>query len=245
MYYLYLFWIVPAALLFGISPGVSWRAYLVYFPLDDFEQDYMQAWKDALEQRGSVVHINIFLGDNTLCVPILFDEKNLDVGSDRDTFEALQMWYCCMQVRRGFGEIILPRKLVRISQVQLCASVDGVASLGSRVKTFELGRNGSTQVANFDNPLRIPADQRFQTASMLEDPTAQGVATYGLEFVRAWDSTAISIIALMPFLLSLLFVALWIGICVGKYDVDVQVATQTAFTVAAFIVTAGKTRSTA
>ncbi|KAK4543992.1 hypothetical protein LTR36_004766 [Oleoguttula mirabilis] len=171
---------------------------------------------------------------------MLFDGRDEKIGSDRETFEMLRMWYCWMQVKRGFGEIILPRTLIRITQVQLCGAVDGVASLGSRVKTFELGRNGSTHVANFENPTRVPADQRFQTASMLENPSAQGVATFGLELIRAWDSMAISAISLTPFFVSLVFAAVWIGVCVGKYHVDAQVATQTAFTAAAFIVTAGK-----
>jgi hypothetical protein len=40
--------------------------------------------------------------------------------------------------------------------------------------------------------------------------------------------------------LSLVFAFIWIGVSIGIYHVDAQVAVQTAFTVAAFIVTAGE-----
>ena len=60
----------------------------------------------------------------------------------------------------------------------------------------------------------------------------------GLEFVRSWNTVAISAIVLLPFVLSLVFSGVWIGIFVKK-GTDVQVAMQTAFTVASYIVTAG------
>lgn len=60
----------------------------------------------------------------------------------------------------------------------------------------------------------------------------------GLEFVRSWNTVAIAAIILLPFLLSLVFVGVWIGLFV-KMGTDVQVAVQTAFTVASYIVTAG------
>ena len=60
----------------------------------------------------------------------------------------------------------------------------------------------------------------------------------GLEFVRSWNTVAISAIVLLPFVLSLVFGGVWIGIFVKK-GTDVQVAVQTAFTVASYTVTAG------
>lgn len=60
----------------------------------------------------------------------------------------------------------------------------------------------------------------------------------GLEFVRSWNTVAISAIILLPFVLSLVFSGVWIGLFV-KIGTDVQVAVQTAFTVASYIVTAG------
>jgi hypothetical protein len=60
----------------------------------------------------------------------------------------------------------------------------------------------------------------------------------GLEFVRSWNTISISAIVLLPFVLSLVFGGVWIGVFV-KMGTDVQVAVQTAFTVASYIVTAG------
>lgn len=226
--------------------------------MNEFEQDYYQAWQDALEKKGRVQQVKIFVSKDALSVPISFDENDAKTGSDRETFESLRMWYCWMQVRRDFGEVLLSRKLIRIDKVevrrcliacfkrtdtkfrQICKCKDGIPGLGGKVKALELGRSGSNNVVNLENPHRLPEEQRHKSADMLEDPTGQGVPAYGLEFVRAWDSTAVSVISLMPFVFSLAFVAVWIGVSVGTYEVDAQVATQTAFTVAAFIVTAGK-----
>ena len=60
----------------------------------------------------------------------------------------------------------------------------------------------------------------------------------GLEFVPSWDTVAISAIALVPFILSLVLGGVWIGVFVKK-GTDVQVAVQTAFTMASYVVTAG------
>ena len=107
------------------------------------------------------------------------------------------------------------------------------------MEALELGRSGSTHVADFDNPSSVPEKQRFQTVKIASTPE-----TEDLEFVRAWDATAISLISMMPFLLSRIFAGTWICFSVHRYGVDAQVATQTAFTVAAYIVTAGKDKVT-
>lgn len=65
----------------------------------------------------------------------------------------------------------------------------------------------------------------------------------GLEFVRSWNAVAISAIVLLPFVLSLVFGGVWVGLFVSK-GTDAQVAVQTAFTVASYIVTAGTIAST-
>ena len=88
---------------------------------------------------------------------------------------------------------------------------------------------------NFFDPSKLGSTDKTLSTIVVRSP-----ATEGVEFVRTWDRNAISVISMMPFLLSLVFAALWVGIFVGKYHVDTQVAVQTAFTVAAFIVTAGK-----
>lgn len=65
----------------------------------------------------------------------------------------------------------------------------------------------------------------------------------GLEFVRAWDRRRISAIATVPFVISLLFALIWIPVSAARFAVDAQVAVQTAFTVASYIVTAGRSRT--
>ncbi|KAK0250430.1 hypothetical protein LTS09_014434 [Friedmanniomyces endolithicus] len=237
------------------SPWLSWAFYLVNFPLEAYTQDYIQAWHDTLETRGKVVMINVLIGRNNLCVPTLYDPSNLSIGSDQETFTMLRMWYCLMQLRRGFSELILPRRLVRIDQVEVFKpttrppnEVDSRRLTGSRfsfpyqvrprlgsdLRPSNWAVRGVTHVANFEEPSRIHANQRTQTIEMLNKPSAEG-----LEFVRAWDVGAVSMISLTPLLFSLVFVALWIGVCVGHFGVDVQVATTTAFTAAVFVVTAG------
>jgi hypothetical protein len=107
--------------------------------------------------------------------------------------------------------------------------------LGERIKSYDLGRNASSNVVNFLNPDRLDPKQYFQTVDMLSDSK-----TEGLEFVRAWDRNNVCIIAMIPFVLSVVFAVIWIAVSVAHYAVDTQVAVQTAFTVAAFIVTAGR-----
>lgn len=80
----------------------------------------MQAWCDCLEGRGKVVHVNIFVGTDNLCIPTLFDQDNAETGSDRETLAMLRMWYCWTQMKRGFSEILLPRKLLRLYKLEVC-----------------------------------------------------------------------------------------------------------------------------
>jgi hypothetical protein len=108
---------------------------------------------------------------------------------------------------------------------------------GKFVDTYDLGRKGSTYVAFLFDPSQVIG----------EDITSQMIAvkdTHGLDFVRVWDRPRLCIIALLPFIFSVVFAAIWIGVSIGKFGVDAQVAVQTAFTVAGFIVTAGRIKST-
>lgn len=107
--------------------------------------------------------------------------------------------------------------------------------LGQHIKTYDLGRSASSNVVNFLNPDRLDQTQSEQTKNMVSD-----FAGEGLEFIRAWDRKKVSGIAMVPFVLSLVFAIIWIAVSIGRYDVDAQVAVQTAFTVAGFIVTAGE-----
>ena len=94
-----------------------WLSYMLLYDLDMFETDYLQAWHDRHAREGPVVWVNIFIGDESMCVPLLFDRSISRIGNDRQTFENLRMWYSLLRVKRGIGEVILPKRLVRIDQV--------------------------------------------------------------------------------------------------------------------------------
>ena len=104
--------------------------------------------------------------------------------------------------------------------------------LGSKIETLVLGRSKNTHIAFFEDPERVRG-QVTVTQKLLAHADDEG-----LEFVRSWNTVAISAIILLPFVLSLVFGSVWVGIFVQK-GTDVQVAVQTAFTVASYIVTAG------
>jgi len=118
--------------------------------------------------------------------------------------------------------------------MKLCGAVPGLASLGSRISMLELGRSGQGHVANFEDPQRIPQGQIFQTEHFLKNHNREG-----LEFVRSWDAFDVSIISLTPFMLSLTYAGIWIGVFTSR-GVDTQIVVQTAFTVSSYTVTAGR-----
>jgi hypothetical protein len=88
--------------------------------LTAFEADYAQAWRETLQTEGGALDLQIFVGRDALSVPVLFNKEvngNVTAGNDRQTLEQLSMWYNWMQYKRGFGERILPRRLIRINKV--------------------------------------------------------------------------------------------------------------------------------
>lgn len=103
------------------------------------------------------------------------------------------------------------------------------------MRTLGLGRRGKNRAALLDHADEIDPQQHEVTQAITEDPMAIGV-----EFVRQWDGYAISMVVMMPLLISLIFAVVWIAVSAARYEVDAQVAVQTAFTVASFIVTAGR-----
>ena len=96
-----------------------WTQYFLLYSLDIFEEDYLRAWYDRLHREGAVVWVNIFLGSDVLCVPLSFDKTDDSIGTDRQTFESLRMWYSWLQVRRGFSEVLIPKRLVRVDRVSV------------------------------------------------------------------------------------------------------------------------------
>lgn len=103
------------------------------------------------------------------------------------------------------------------------------------VKTLELGRRGSSHVANLLDSSRLDGDQGTQTAEIVSKANCEG-----LEFVRTWDRTKVSFISVISFFISLVSATVWIGVSIGRFNVEAQLAVQTAFTMASYIVTAGK-----
>ena len=66
-----------------------------------------------------------------------------------------------------------------------------------------------------------------------------------LNLIRTWDAYLISVIVMLPTGLSVLMSVVWSVVAVLKYGVDVQTSTQTAFTIASYMVTAGTQTLTA
>ncbi|KAK3674101.1 hypothetical protein LTR78_005948 [Recurvomyces mirabilis] len=173
-----------------------------------------------------------FLGQASLSMPILFDPHDNTIGNDRETLKMLGMCLSLLQVERGFTELLLPRTLTRVDRVQILPGTTN--AMGTRVNTLNLGRGDSNNIADLERPDRLPANQRTLTTTILQNPD-----TIGIEFVRVRDTFAVTAISLSPFVASMLFVAIWMGLFIGKFGGDVQLVTQTAFSGAAYIVTAG------
>jgi hypothetical protein len=99
----------------------SWE--LFHTTLTTFGDDYAQAWREELEGKGGALDLQIFVGKDTFSAPILckLDNNNVcTVGSDAETFDQLRMWYAWMQHKRGFGESVIPRRLIRVDRVKVC-----------------------------------------------------------------------------------------------------------------------------
>ena len=97
--------------------SIWWMAYSFIGDTASFEEGYLRAWYECLASEAPVTWINIFVGNRSLYVPILYDKVNQNIGNDRQIFETLRMWYSWLQLTRGFGEVVLPRRLTRIEKV--------------------------------------------------------------------------------------------------------------------------------
>jgi hypothetical protein len=93
--------------------------WLIYFFLSnskDFEQNYLNAWSQMDENPSK---LKIFVDNDTLEIDIHCTDKR-----DAEVFKQLKMFYRYLKVRRGFTEIIIPKKLVRIDCVQVIGDND-------------------------------------------------------------------------------------------------------------------------
>lgn len=106
-----------------ISADVFWYLHLFLTSMDTFEMNFRQSWKDSLDATkdgdSEVVMVNIFVGNESMAVPLLYNRIDPTMNSDAQTFKLLCMWYSWMQYKRGFGELVLPRRLARVDKVRV------------------------------------------------------------------------------------------------------------------------------
>lgn len=103
------------------APTLFWFIRLYTTSLDEFENDFRQAWQDELMKSHNckVVGLNIFVSGNAMSVPVAFDKEEPENNSDAETFKQLLMWYSWMQFKEGLGGMIMPRRLVRVDKVKV------------------------------------------------------------------------------------------------------------------------------
>lgn len=123
----------------------------------------------------------------------------------------------------------------RLTYFQGRWSVPGQAIFNDRVQSLEIVHNSKGyHYEGFAGHWSAPEDAQALAEDMLSG-RVEAVYT----FVRSWDCSAVTTIYLIPFAMSSLFAVVWIGVSVIRYGGDVQVAAQTAFTAASYIVTGG------
>jgi hypothetical protein len=113
---------------------------------------------------------------------------------------------------------------------------------------MDLGRRTGTLVARFHHPSlveegskKLAEEESSLEQSLKQDPKNDGVSV-GVEFVRRYDSSAITGIVSAPPLFSVIFATTWmLWFLVRKKDdkYDPQVIVSTAFTGASYLVTTG------
>lgn len=114
---------------------------------------------------------------------------------------------------------------------KLSRSGDQVTVLG-RIETLIMGRVNNSLVAWLENPKKAKDQHTVQSqlSTMGHDE--------GLEFVRSWNIAAVSTITILPFVLSLVFASVWIGLYAHRGD-GIQVVVTTAVGIASYTVIAG------
>jgi hypothetical protein len=73
---------------------------------------------------------------------------------------------------------------------------------------------------------------------LLTDQIQNLTDSEGLEFVREWDKTKISMVVLTPAVISLMFISIWIPVFL-HFGQDSQAVVSTAFTTGSYVVTVG------
>ena len=106
-----------------------WTIYLLVSDRNDFEQNFVNAWRmRAIHRDQGVIsaeqsvdvkyypgRLTIFIGDEYLKIPMFMYRTE----NDGEVLEQLNMWYKYFKVRRGLFELIIPRSLSRIDCVKV------------------------------------------------------------------------------------------------------------------------------
>ncbi|KAK1468712.1 RNA recognition domain-containing protein [Colletotrichum melonis] len=200
-----------------------------------FSQNYHEAWK--LKYPGHF--IPVFIGRSD-CVRIPLP------GPDEPGMDDLQMWkhlsffYRLYRIEGGFSQVLLPKALIRFEIVEITDDI----YKGPLVSGFDVPQRILRLVEN-ETPTSVPAGhdprrdiRELRRASVYRD-LVQADSLKGLRFVVGWDTTLISVVVLLPTIVSIATVVAWPIVAVLKYEADVQTSVQTGATVGSYIVTAG------
>ncbi|EXF74490.1 pfs domain-containing protein [Colletotrichum fioriniae PJ7] len=200
-----------------------------------FSQNYHEAWK--LKHPGHF--IPVFIGRSD-CVRIPLpgpDEPGMD---DLHMWKHLSFFYRLYRIEGGFSQVLLPKALVRFEIVEITDDI----YKGPLVAVFDVPQR-ILRLVESETPISVPAGhdprrdiRELRRASVYRD-LAQADSLKGLRFVVGWDTTLISIVVLLPTIISIATVVAWPIVAVLKYEADVQTSVQTGATVGSFIVTAG------
>ncbi|KAK1512119.1 hypothetical protein CTAM01_01049 [Colletotrichum tamarilloi] len=158
----------------------------------------------------------------------------------------LQMWkhlsffYRLYRIEGGFSQVLLPKALIRFEIVEITDDI----YKGPLVSGFDVPQRILRLVEN-ETPTSVPAGhdprrdiRELRRASVYRD-LVQADSLKGLRFVVGWDTTLISVVVLLPTIVSIATVVAWPIVAVLKYEADVQTSVQTGATVGSYIVTAG------
>lgn len=95
---------------------VWWYMCAILWDAESFENAFGNTWSSKLARHCSSIHVFVDGKHFLALIPTKHDVLAED--DDAQTLELLRMWYCAHRLRRGLGELLLPRKLVRIDKVQ-------------------------------------------------------------------------------------------------------------------------------
>jgi hypothetical protein len=120
-----------------------------------------------------------------------------------------------------------------LTRIQVSNTGNQVTIISGRVETLVMGRVGHSQVAWLEKPQNAAGEHTVQ--EQLSSMTDKD----GLEFIRSWNTAAVSAITMLPFVLSVIFAATWIRYAHRDENEGFQVVVTTAVGIASYTVIAG------